>query len=81
MPIPIADMLDFEDAHRRAGGAKEEAIRDRFGIPPAVYYARLHRAIDTLDAQELRPLTVKRLRRLRDQRERQRSSRVRCALG
>ena len=58
------------DAHLRAavvaaGGAKETAIRDRFGVTPTRYYQVLNALVDRPDALALDPLLVRRLRRLR----------------
>lgn len=61
----VPEMLEFESAWRRHNGAKEEAIRARFGIPPARYYQLLGRAIDSREALERDPLLARRLRRIR----------------
>ncbi len=53
-------------------GAKEQAIHDLFAITPTRYYQRLNTMIDTVDALQLDPRLVKRLRRLRDARQRAR---------
>lgn len=70
MPLSDRDraLLAFEAEWRRHGGAKEEAIRAEFGMPPARYYQLLGRLIDTSEALEHDPLLIRRLRRLRDQR-------------
>lgn len=74
---PIIDILDFEDSwRRRHDGVKEEAIRARFGIPPARYYQLLERAIDTREAMESRPMITRRLLRLRAVRDGERQRRV-----
>jgi hypothetical protein len=80
MPTPT-EILDFEEAWtgRRDESAKEEAIRATLGIPPATFYMRLSRVIDTPEALEARPMLVKRLLRMRDERERIRAARVRRA--
>lgn len=77
-PIPVDELLAFESAHPRHSGWKEEAIRARFGIPPARYYQLLGRAIDTREALELDPMLVHRLRRIRDTRLAARERRLRA---
>jgi hypothetical protein len=78
--VPLSDrdraILDFEAEWRRHAGAKEEAIRADLGLSPARYYQLLTRLIDTAEAQEHDPMLVKRLRRLRDERVRERLSRA-----
>lgn len=69
-------ILDFEAEWRRHGGTKEEAIRADLGMSPARYYQLLGRIIDTTSAQEYDPMLVKRLRRIRDSRERARLARA-----
>lgn len=53
-------------------GSKEQAIRDVFDWTPTAYYARLNRLIDQPEALAHDPVTVGRLRRLRDDRGRRR---------
>ncbi|MET2010229.1 DUF3263 domain-containing protein [Microbacterium chocolatum] len=79
MPLSDADraLLDFEAQWHRHGGAKEEAIRAELALTPARYYQLLGRLIDTAEAQAHDPMLVKRLRRLRDERLRDRAARVR----
>lgn len=74
--IPLAELLDFEEAHPRNGGRKEEAIIRTFGMKPARYFQQLGRAIDTLEAEAMRPLLVHRLRRIRDAADLQRRQRL-----
>ncbi|MEV0092336.1 DUF3263 domain-containing protein [Streptomyces sp. NPDC050738] len=47
-------------------GAKERAIRERLGISPTRYYQLLNALLDDARALERDPVTVNRLRRLRD---------------
>jgi len=47
--------------------AKDQAIRARFGWSPARYYQRLNWLIDRPEAWAADPVTVKRLRRRRDE--------------
>lgn len=62
----IEEFLAFESEWRRHRSAKEEAIRARFGIPPARYYQLLNRVLETREAIELDPILVRRLLRVRD---------------
>lgn len=75
-PIPVDELLAFEGAHPRHSGWKEEEIRARFGVPPARFYQLLGRAIDTAEAEQLEPMLVHRLRRIRDQRTADRARRM-----
>jgi hypothetical protein len=68
------EMLTFERQWWRQAGAKETAIRDRFGVPPTRYYQVLNALVDRPDALAADPLLVRRLRRLRHARQRTRSS-------
>ncbi|MGP3983497.1 DUF3263 domain-containing protein [Streptomyces sp. KR80] len=49
-------------------GAKERAIRERLGISPTRYYQLLNALIDDPRALALDPVTVNRLRRVRERR-------------
>ncbi len=69
------EMLAFERQWWRHAGAKETAIRDRFGVPPTRYYQVLNALVDRPVALAADPLLVRRLRRLRTARQRTRSSR------
>lgn len=64
--IMLMELLDFEEQWPRWSSRKDEAIRARFGVPPARYFQVLLRAIDTTEALEARPMLVRRLRRVRD---------------
>lgn len=61
-------------------GAKDNAIRAQFDMSATRYYQELNRLIDREDALAHDPLLVKRLRRIRDARQRSRSAR-RLGLG
>ncbi|WP_374197922.1 DUF3263 domain-containing protein [Microbacterium sp. cx-59] len=75
-----AGILAFESRWGAHGGAKEEAIRSELGLAPARYYQLLGRLIDTEAALAHEPMLVARLRRIRDERRRERSTRgVRAA--
>jgi ribosomal protein S12 methylthiotransferase accessory factor YcaO len=69
------DMLDFEREWWKYAGAKEQAIKARFDLSTTRYYELLNRLIDRDDAVGYDPMLVKRLRRLRAQRQRQRAAR------
>jgi hypothetical protein len=62
------EILDFERAWWKYAGAKEAAIRDRFGMTATRYYQVLNCLLDDAQAEAYAPMTVRRLRRLRDQR-------------
>lgn len=70
-----AAILDFEENWFTADVPKEQAIMDRFSISATRYYQQLNQLIDRDAAVEYRPLLVKRLRRLRSQRQAERSAR------
>ncbi len=61
-------MLDLERDWFIRRGSKEQAIYDQFGLPAAVYYQQLDRLVDRRDALIYDPVTVNRLRRLRERR-------------
>ncbi len=63
-------MLDFEREWWRFEGRKEDQIRVRFDLAPSSYYRALQALIELDAASDHDPLTVKRLRRQRDQRRR-----------
>lgn len=69
-------VLDFERDWRAHQGAKEEAIRETFGISPARYYQLLARVTERDAAFTYDPLLVARLRRRRGERERERTARA-----
>jgi hypothetical protein len=69
------DILDFEDQWWKYGGAKDQAIRDRFSISATTYYQVLNGLLDRQEALAHKPMLVKRLRRLRTTRHRARSAR------
>lgn len=67
--------LDFERQWWKYSGAKEAAIRDRFGESSTRYYQRLNALIDRPDAMAYDALVVRRLQRIRAQRQAARSAR------
>jgi hypothetical protein len=71
-----ADILEFERQCWKHAGAKEEAIRERFGLSAARYYQILNAVLELPAAIVSDPMLVKRLRRVRDSRTALRSARV-----
>jgi hypothetical protein len=69
------EILALERLWWQYAGAKEQAIRDKFDMSATRYYQVLNALIDREDALAFDPLLVKRLRRLRAQRQRSRSAR------
>ena len=70
-----SDILAFERQWWKFAGAKEQAIRERFELSATRYYQVLNALIDKPEALAHDPLLVKRLRRLRANRQRERSAR------
>jgi hypothetical protein len=70
------EMLVFERQWWRLAGAKDTAIRTRFGVPPTRYYQALNALVDRPAALAADPLVVGRLRRVRAARHRRRSPEV-----
>ena len=68
-------ILEFERQWWRYAGAKEQAIREQFGLSATRYYHALNALLDDPAAMAFDPLLVKRLRRLREQRQRVRTAR------
>ncbi len=68
-------ILAFERQWWKYAGAKEQAIRDLFGMSATRYYQVLNALIDREEALAHDPMLVKRLRRLRAARQRARSAR------
>ncbi|MBW8762186.1 MAG: DUF3263 domain-containing protein [Microbacterium sp.] len=69
-------ILALETLWPRHSGAKEEAIRAQLGMSAARYYQLLGRLIDSEEALRYDPMLVGRLRRIRDARAFQRSTRT-----
>jgi Protein of unknown function (DUF3263) len=68
-------ILTFERQWWKYAGAKEQAVRDLFGMSATRYYQVLNSLIDTPQALAADPMLVKRLRRVRAARQRARSAR------
>ncbi|TCB99033.1 DUF3263 domain-containing protein [Micromonospora zingiberis] len=66
------ELLAFERQWWRHAGAKEQAIRDRFGLSATRYYQLLNALLDNPAALAADPVLVGRLRRLRASRARNR---------
>lgn len=68
-------ILAFERQWWKYAGAKEQAIRELFEMSATRYYQLLNILIDRPEALAHDPMLVKRLRRVRAQRQRQRAAR------
>lgn len=69
-------ILDFEREWWQHPGAKEDAIRQTFGLSPARYYQVLGQLMDSEAALAYDPMLVKRLHRVREDRQSSRQKRV-----
>src|SRR5690554_916818 len=69
-------ILAFERQWWKHAGAKEQAIRDLFGVSATRYYQLLNGLLDEPAALAYDPVLVKRLRRLRATRARARTGRA-----
>jgi len=69
------DILEFERQWWKYAGAKETAIRESFDMSATRYYQVLNALIDRPEALAEDPLLVRRLRRMRAERQRVRSAR------
>ncbi|MEE6273821.1 DUF3263 domain-containing protein [Georgenia wangjunii] len=69
------EILAFERQWWKYAGAKETAVRDLFGMSATRYYQVLNALIDSEAALAADPMLVKRLRRMRQARQRERSAR------
>jgi hypothetical protein len=65
-------ILAFEQQWWKHAGAKEQAIRDSFGLSATRYYQLLNALLDNPAALAVDPLLIGRLRRLRSSRARSR---------
>ncbi|MGI5204472.1 DUF3263 domain-containing protein [Spirillospora sp. CA-108201] len=68
-------ILAFERQWWKYAGAKEQAVRETFDMSATRYYQLLNILIDRPEALECDPMLVKRLRRMRTQRQRSRAAR------
>jgi len=74
LPERDAEILSFERQWWKYAGAKEQAIRELFGMSATRYYQILNTLIDRPEALAYDPMLVKRLRRMRSSRQRARSA-------
>jgi|SRR6516162_348369 hypothetical protein len=65
-------LLDFERTWWQLPRRKIEEIRTRFGYSSSSYYRALYALVDLPDAAAYDPLTVRRVRRRREQSRRER---------
>lgn len=63
-------MLAFEREWWSLPGAKEAAIKERFGVTATQYYQQLNKLADTAEALAADPLLVRRIQRRRGNRRR-----------
>lgn len=68
-------ILQFERQWWKYAGAKEAAIKELFDMSATRYYQVLNALIDNPAALAADPMLIKRLRRLRSQRQRTRQAR------
>ncbi|HBO54448.1 DUF3263 domain-containing protein [Janibacter terrae] len=77
--VPLTDrdreILAFERQWWKYAGSKEQAIKELFDMSSTRYYQVLNGLINNPAALSEDPMLIKRLRRLRDQRQRTRSAR------
>lgn len=69
------EILDFERQWWKFSGAKEQGIREQFDMSATRYYQILNGLLDSPEALAHDPLLIKRLRRMRETRQRARSAR------
>ena len=69
------EILAFEAQWWKFAGAKEQAVRELFGMSATRYYQVLNALLDRPEALAEDPLLVRRLRRLRSSRQRTRAAR------
>jgi len=69
------EILQFERQWWKYAGAKEAAIKELFDMSATRYYQVLNALIDNPAALAADPMLIKRLRRLRSQRQRTRQAR------
>lgn len=87
MPVsqPLSDrdrqVLDFAALTWRHDGARDMAIHDTFATSAHLYMQELNRLLDEPEALAYAPVTVNRLRRIRDDKRKARSVRKLRASG
>ena len=77
MPRPLTvderSLLDFAAWAYRHPGRQEQDMRDLFGFGPSTYWRKVNDLLERPEALAYAPVTVNRLRRLREERRRSRS--------
>ncbi|MFD6293179.1 MULTISPECIES: DUF3263 domain-containing protein [Streptomyces] len=68
------DVLALEGRGWESPGAKERAVREELGIAPVRYYQLLNALLDAERALAYDPVTVNRLRRVREVRRSEREA-------
>jgi hypothetical protein len=69
------EILAFEQQWWKYAGAKEQAIKETFGLSSTRYYQVLNQLLDNQEAMRTHPMLVKRLRKMRVTRQRNRAAR------
>lgn len=69
------EILAFERQWWKYAGAKEQAVKELFGMSATRYYQVLNALIDSPAALAFDPMLIKRLRRMRTSRQRARTAR------
>ncbi|MGZ4518772.1 MAG: DUF3263 domain-containing protein, partial [Mycobacteriaceae bacterium] len=69
------EILSFERQWWKYAGAKEDAVKELFGMSATRYYQVLNNLVDSPAALAADPMLVKRLRRLRASRQKVRAAR------
>jgi hypothetical protein len=65
-------VLDFERSWWLYPGPKDRAVGEYLGMSATRYYQVLRRLLDDVEAEHYDPLTIRRLRRVREQARRKR---------
>ncbi len=68
-----AQVLEFERRWYTYGGPKDHAIREKFDMTATAYFQVLNSLLDNAAAYQRDPILIKRLRRIRDSRQRSRA--------
>jgi hypothetical protein len=68
-------VVDFERSWFLFPGPKDRAVAEYLGMSATRYYQVLRRLLDDAEAERYDPLTIRRLRRVREQARRKRQER------
>lgn len=68
-------VLDLAARTYQQEGAREQAIHDQLGMTATRFWQSVNRLLDDPDAYRAQPVLIKRLRRVRDQRQADRTRR------